>query len=130
MSKLTGQVLDDDSWDPIPEAEIYLLNSDGTRNSILATTNQDGMYEFNAPSFGKKVEISYPGYTAQEVDPAYIPASGIIYLVPNPNSISEAVVITAHPNKKKPAKPNYLLPAIIAGASVLMFSVWAYRRWS
>jgi hypothetical protein len=126
MSKIRTYVIDADTEDPIQDATIYLLNSDGTRNKVLATTDVEGTFEFEAPAFGSKVEIDFPGYSPTVLDPAYI--WNRIALTPESSNTGENVIVKNTRGKIK--KPNYTLPIVLGSAAVVMIGVWMYKKFA
>lgn len=120
MFKITGYVVDEETEDPIPGVTIYLINEDGSR-SEFSMVNDEGDFSFEQPTFGSKVEFSYPGYEPQEVDPAYIGFRPIVMKQKTGSTLGEVVVKSIRPSKGK--KPNYVLPVAIGSLAVIAFAV-------
>lgn len=133
MVKISGYVLDADSGNVLPDVTFYLLNSNGDTVSVIATTDKDGDFSFDQPTFGAKVLASYPGYTGYTFDPAYLTLPGRIDLQPNPNSSLGAVVVTAKKTKTLPpflTSGNYAVPVVLGCVSIIGIGVYLIKKFS
>lgn len=123
MSQVRIRVADAESNNPIQEATVYSLNSSGDQTGVLGTTDSIGAVTIEAPEFGKKVQVDFPGYEPQEIDPAYFPPEGVVYLNPTNENLG-AVIIKSTAKKKK---PNYTLPILLGSASIVCFGLWLWK---
>ena len=65
---IAGTVTDEDTGEPIYQANVFLINPDGSRSTIGAFTNEKGEYTIiNIPEGRYGVRVVYPDYHGMEV---------------------------------------------------------------
>lgn len=121
MSKIRGYVLDSDTELPIGGVAIYLVSPKGQQLGVIASTNDDGDFEFDLPDNGN-VEFDFPGYAGKVIDPRYLPASGKVLLDPDPSNSIEGVVVKSV-IKRTVEKPSYILPIALGAAGLVLFGI-------
>lgn len=126
MGKITRYIMNDETNEPIQDATAYLLNPNGTRREVIATSNSSGYIELPDQYFGTsgaKVEIDAVGFEPNVSDPASW-GFGSLFLIPSAgNVITDGAVVTATKKKVVP-KPNYTWPIVLG--SVAIVAVGAY----
>lgn len=128
--KIETYVVDITTKEPLSFASTCLVNDAGEQQGSCTMVEEDGYLRINDPLLdqpGIYIEISASGYKTQRFSPQQA-ATGQIALTQKLNTISEVIVRAVKkqlPDKQKP----YTVPIIFGSASLIVFTVWAYKTW-